>query len=114
MDFPFFVSQDELKENWTYCNRIPWEVKSQCSRCRSGFSRDRRPGSRLKLLLLGGYPGSGVCGSKLCRIKLVTLQETIKLGTVPPSQAGRLADVPMGDFQEPHEVLLLEMVLGVI
>jgi hypothetical protein len=28
MNFPFFVSQDELKENCTYCNRIPWEVKS--------------------------------------------------------------------------------------
>src|SRR5215510_2012030 len=28
MDFPFFVSQDELKENSIYCNKIPWEVKS--------------------------------------------------------------------------------------
>ena len=61
-----------------------------------------------------GHLGSGVCGSKLCRIKLVTLQETIKLGTVPPGQAGSLAHVPMGDFQEPHEVLLLEVVLGPI
>jgi len=28
MDFPFFVSQDELKENCAYSSRIPREVKS--------------------------------------------------------------------------------------
>ena len=26
--FPLFVSRDELKENWAYCNRILWEVKT--------------------------------------------------------------------------------------
>ena len=28
MDFPFFVSQDELKENCAYSSRIPREVKN--------------------------------------------------------------------------------------
>ena len=61
-----------------------------------------------------GQAGSGVGSTKLRWVELVTLQEAIKFRTVPPGQTGSMADVPVGNFQEPHEIFLLEAMLGVI
>ena len=57
---------------------------------------------------------SNFCGAKLHWIEVVTFEKTVKFGAVPPSQTRRLTHVPVGDFQEPHQILLLKVMLGII
>ena len=50
-----------------------------------------------------GYPGiahvaSHLGDAKLHWIEVMTLEKTIKFGTVAPSQARCLTHIPMGDF----------------